>query len=71
MVKQTNIRTLILRSLIDVSKDFTTRSIKTNAAQLESMVIDDENTRLGTIVQWDDSDQLKYFLILKPIYSIS
>ncbi|PKY44130.1 hypothetical protein RhiirA4_458302, partial [Rhizophagus irregularis] len=61
MVKETNIRTLIVNTLIDVSKDFATRSIKTKEAQLESMTADDENARLGTIVQWDDSNHLIVF----------
>ncbi|RIA93442.1 hypothetical protein C1645_819410, partial [Glomus cerebriforme] len=65
MVKENNIRTLIVKTLIDVSKDFATRSIKTKAAQLESLTVDDENVRenarLGTIVQWDDSNHLIVF----------
>ncbi|PKC14796.1 hypothetical protein RhiirA5_495093 [Rhizophagus irregularis] len=61
MVKEDNIRNLILRTLIDVSKDFATRSIKTKAVQLESISTDDGNTRLGTIVQWDDSNHLIVF----------
>jgi hypothetical protein len=61
MVKEDNIRNLILRTLIDVSKDFATRSIKTRAVQLESMSTDDGNARLGTIVQWDDSNHLIVF----------
>ncbi|GBB96188.1 hypothetical protein RclHR1_00270034 [Rhizophagus clarus] len=61
MVKETNTRTLIVKTLIDVSKDFATRSIKTKEAQLESITADDENARLGTIVQWDDSNHLIVF----------
>jgi hypothetical protein len=64
MVKETNIRELILKTLIDVSKDFATRSIKTKEAQLESINADDaddENARLGKIVQWDDSNHLIVF----------
>ncbi|PKC59724.1 hypothetical protein RhiirA1_492293 [Rhizophagus irregularis] len=57
MVKETNIRKLILKTLMDGSKDFATRSIKTREAQLESTNTEDENARLGTIVQWDDSNQ--------------
>ncbi|UZO21060.1 uncharacterized protein OCT59_013464 [Rhizophagus irregularis] len=58
VVKEANIRNLIVRTFIDVSKDFATRSIKTKEAQLESITADDddENARLGTIVQWDDSN---------------
>ncbi|PKY42427.1 hypothetical protein RhiirA4_397377 [Rhizophagus irregularis] len=61
MVKENKIRNLIVRTFIDVSKDFATRSIKTKAAQLESITAEDENARLGTIVQWDDSNHLIVF----------
>jgi len=65
MVKENNIRSLIVGTLMDVSKDFATRSIKTKAAQLESISMtaddDEENARLGTIVQWDDSNHLMLF----------
>ncbi|UZO04044.1 uncharacterized protein OCT59_024443 [Rhizophagus irregularis] len=62
MVKETtNIRKLILKTLMDGSKDFATRSIKTREAQLESTNTEDENARLGTIVQWDDSNHLIVF----------
>ncbi|UZO04042.1 uncharacterized protein OCT59_024441 [Rhizophagus irregularis] len=62
MVKETtNIRKLILKTLMDGSKDFATRSIKTREAQLESTNAEDENARLGTIVQWDDSNHLLVF----------
>ncbi|GBC14226.1 hypothetical protein GLOIN_2v1789429 [Rhizophagus irregularis DAOM 181602=DAOM 197198] len=62
MVKETtNIRKLILKTLVDGSKDFATRSIKTKEAQLESTNAEDENIRLGTIVQWDDSNHLIVF----------
>ncbi|GBB91806.1 hypothetical protein RclHR1_01920010 [Rhizophagus clarus] len=61
MVKEDNIRNLILRTLIDVSKDFATRSIKTKVAQLESTSTDEGIARLGTIVQWDDSNHLIVF----------
>ncbi|PKB92013.1 hypothetical protein RhiirA5_452781, partial [Rhizophagus irregularis] len=46
---------------MDGSKDFATRSIKTREAQLESTNAEDENARLGTIVQWDDSNHLIVF----------
>jgi hypothetical protein len=61
MVKETDIRKLILKTLMDCSKDFATRSIKTREAQLESISAEDENARLGTIVQWDDSNHLIVF----------
>ncbi|CAG8529600.1 39208_t:CDS:10, partial [Gigaspora margarita] len=62
MIKDTNIRSTLVSTLIDVSKDFATRSIKTKAAQLESTSTD-EDTRLGTIVQWDDSNHLLVFFL--------
>ncbi|PKK67516.1 hypothetical protein RhiirC2_835340, partial [Rhizophagus irregularis] len=64
MVKETNIRNLILRTLIDVSKDFATISIRTKEAQLEStsaIDADDGNARLNKIVQWDDLNHLIVF----------
>jgi hypothetical protein len=62
-VKETNIRSTVLRTLIDVSKDFATRSLKTKEAQLESITYDanNESARLGTIAQWDDSNHLLLF----------
>ncbi|PKY23579.1 hypothetical protein RhiirB3_526609, partial [Rhizophagus irregularis] len=74
MVKETNIRNLILTTLINVSKDFATRSIRTKEAQLEStraIEADDENARLGTIVQWDDSNHLIVFFNSQTPDSIS
>ncbi|PKY60054.1 hypothetical protein RhiirA4_550542, partial [Rhizophagus irregularis] len=74
MVEETNIRKLILGTLIYVSKDFATRSIKTKEAQLEStsaIDADIENARLGTIVQWDDSNHLIVFFNSQTPDSIS
>ncbi|CAG8774789.1 10358_t:CDS:1, partial [Dentiscutata heterogama] len=62
MIKDTNIRSTLVSTLIDVSKDFATRSVKTKAAQLESTSTD-EDARLGTIVQWDDSNHLLVFFL--------
>nr|AMJ52381.1 hypothetical protein [Rhizophagus clarus] len=61
MVKETNTSASIVKTLIDVSKDFATRSIKTKKAQLEYTTADDENARLDTIIQWDDSNHLIVF----------
>ncbi|CAG8715039.1 15672_t:CDS:2, partial [Cetraspora pellucida] len=69
MIKDTNIRTTLVNTLIDVSKDFATRSIKTKAAQLVSTSTD-ENARLGTIVQWDDSNHLLVFFLSQTPDSI-
>ncbi|PKY63578.1 hypothetical protein RhiirA4_493064, partial [Rhizophagus irregularis] len=63
-LEESNIRILILRNLIDVSRDFATNSIKTKEAQLEStsaIDADDEKACHSTIVQWDDSNQLIVF----------
>ncbi|CAG8443124.1 10027_t:CDS:10 [Scutellospora calospora] len=69
MIKDANIRTTLLYTLIDVSKDFATRSINTKAAQLESTSTD-EDARLGTIVQWDDSNHLLVFFLSQTPDSI-
>ncbi|RIB19825.1 hypothetical protein C2G38_2141452 [Gigaspora rosea] len=69
MIKDTNIRSTLVSTLIDVSKDFATRSVKTKAAQLESTSTD-EDTRLGTIVQWDDSNHLLVFFLSQTPDSI-
>ncbi|RGB41527.1 hypothetical protein C1646_752089 [Rhizophagus diaphanus] len=57
-VKATNINTTILRTLINVSKDFATSSFKIKESQLESETSDanGENDHLSTIIQWDDSN---------------
>ncbi|PKC63659.1 hypothetical protein RhiirA1_537611, partial [Rhizophagus irregularis] len=64
LVEETNIRILVLRNLIDVSRDSATRSIKIKGAQLKStsaIDADDEKACRGTIVQWDDSNHLIVF----------
>ena len=61
IVKETDIRSLILRTLIDVSKDYATRSTKTKEAQLESIMDADDENPYYTIVQWDDSNCLMLF----------
>jgi hypothetical protein len=64
LIEESNIRILVLRNLIDVSRDFATNSIKTKEAQLKStsaIDADDEKARRGTIVQWDDSNHLIVF----------
>ncbi|GBC14823.1 hypothetical protein GLOIN_2v1781959 [Rhizophagus irregularis DAOM 181602=DAOM 197198] len=71
MVKETNIKTLIVKSLIDVSKDFATRSVKTKVAQLESIAADANNARLSTIVQWDDSNHILGFFNSQKLNTIS
>ncbi|CAG8729743.1 3826_t:CDS:1, partial [Dentiscutata heterogama] len=51
MVKDKNIRTTLLKTLLDVSKDFATRSVATKAAQLESIQLpeNEDNDQLETI----------------------
>ncbi|PKC60440.1 hypothetical protein RhiirA1_539838, partial [Rhizophagus irregularis] len=64
LIEEYNIRILILRNLIDVSRDFATNSIKTKEAQLKStsaIDADVEKAHRGTIVQWDDSNHLIVF----------
>lgn len=58
IVKATNIKTTILRTLVNVSKDFATSSFKIKESQLESETSDanGENDHLSTIIQWDDSN---------------
>ncbi|CAI2198422.1 2771_t:CDS:2, partial [Funneliformis geosporum] len=71
LVKETNIRSLIVGNLIEVSKDFATRSIKSKVAQLESMNDDDGNVRFGKIIQWDDSNHILVFFNSQTPDSIS
>ncbi|RHZ83844.1 hypothetical protein Glove_87g84 [Diversispora epigaea] len=55
-----NLRTTLLRKLIDVSKDFATRSIQTKVAQLESIGnidADLEDIKID-IKSWDESNHL-------------
>ncbi|GBC14841.2 hypothetical protein GLOIN_2v1788049 [Rhizophagus irregularis DAOM 181602=DAOM 197198] len=64
LIEEYNIRILILRNLIDVSRDFATNSIKTKEAQLKSTSAIDADVvkaHRGTIVQWDDSNHLIVF----------
>ncbi|CAG8448567.1 1498_t:CDS:10 [Acaulospora colombiana] len=69
MVMDKTIRKTLLETLLQVSKDFATRSIKTKAAQIESTNVDG-NERLGTIVQWDDSNHLLVFFLSQTPDSI-
>ncbi|CAG8812065.1 26950_t:CDS:2, partial [Dentiscutata erythropus] len=57
MIKdETLLRTTLVKTLIDISKEFATRSVKTKAAQLES-TSDDYEAKFE-IVQWDASNHL-------------
>ncbi|CAG8563026.1 45905_t:CDS:10 [Gigaspora margarita] len=75
MVKDKNIRKTLLKTLLDVSKDFATRSIATKVAQLESIQLpenpeNEENDQLETIVQWDASNHLLVFFLSQTPDSI-
>ncbi|CAG8842712.1 4540_t:CDS:2, partial [Gigaspora margarita] len=62
MIKdETTLRTTLVNTLIDVSKDFATRSVKAKAAQLES-TSDDYDIKFE-IVQWDASNHLMVFFM--------
>ncbi|CAG8527907.1 30424_t:CDS:10, partial [Racocetra persica] len=69
--KETKIRTTLVKTLLDVSKDFAVRSIQTKAVQLEATSFDGiENTQLNTIVKWDDSNHLLVFFLSQTPDSI-
>ncbi|CAI2172422.1 14093_t:CDS:2 [Funneliformis geosporum] len=59
--KEDNIRSTILKSLIQVSKDFAIKSIKIKAAQLEPITAEDESSYSVRIDQWDDLNYLTIF----------
>ncbi|RHZ50618.1 hypothetical protein Glove_494g23 [Diversispora epigaea] len=61
------LRTTLLRKLIDVSKDFATRSIQTKLAQLES--IDAEDIKID-VKSWDDSNHLLVCFMSQSLDSI-
>ncbi|CAJ0853177.1 12352_t:CDS:2 [Entrophospora sp. SA101] len=69
MVKEKNIRSTLFDTLLEISKDFATKSIKTKAAQLES-TSNSEAAKLGTIVKWDDSNHLLVFFMSQSPDSI-
>ncbi|CAG8450066.1 601_t:CDS:10, partial [Dentiscutata heterogama] len=69
--EETNIRTTLIETLLEVSKDFAVRSIQTKSAQLEATSFDGtENTQLSTIVKWDDSNHLLVFFLSQAPDSI-
>ncbi|RIA84473.1 hypothetical protein C1645_742305 [Glomus cerebriforme] len=71
MVEEKNIRSTLVKTLLNVSKDFATKSIATKAAQKENVSnADDESAILGTIVQWDDSNHLLVFFLSQTPDSI-
>ncbi|CAJ0628335.1 12323_t:CDS:10 [Entrophospora sp. SA101] len=81
MVKEKGIRSTLFKTLLEVSKDFATRSIKTKAAQLESIKIKGtqselinisnfEIAKLSTIIRWDDSNHLLVFFMSQSPDSI-
>ncbi|CAG8439660.1 11533_t:CDS:10 [Acaulospora colombiana] len=67
----TNIRSTLVNTLLEISKDFATRSIRTKSAQLEATSTDAiGNAALGTIVNWDDSNHLLVFFLSQTPDSI-
>ncbi|CAG8494132.1 12597_t:CDS:10, partial [Racocetra fulgida] len=69
MTKEKDIRKTLVNTLLIACKDFATRSVKTKAAQLESITpLNDD--RLGTIVQWEDSNHLLVFFLSQAPDSI-
>ncbi|CAG8439230.1 10104_t:CDS:10 [Acaulospora colombiana] len=69
MVADNRIRTTLLETLLEVSKDFATRSINTKAAQLQSTQ-NTSNDQLETIVQWDSTNHLLVFFLSQTPDSI-
>ncbi|CAG8457534.1 1322_t:CDS:2, partial [Dentiscutata erythropus] len=68
MVKDKDIRTTLVKTLLEVSKEFATRSIATRSAQIKSThFIRDQ---LETIVQWDTSNHLVVFFLSQTPDSI-
>ncbi|CAG8501307.1 19531_t:CDS:10, partial [Dentiscutata erythropus] len=69
--EETNIRTTLVETLLEVSKDFAMRSIQTKSAQLEATSFDgNESTQLSTIMKWDDSNHLLVFFLSQAPDSI-
>ncbi|CAG8622490.1 10298_t:CDS:2, partial [Gigaspora margarita] len=69
MIKnEMTLRTTLVNTFIDVSKDFATRSVKAKAAQLES-TSDDYDAKFE-IVQWDASNHLLVFFMSQDPNSI-
>ncbi|CAG8518032.1 9622_t:CDS:10, partial [Cetraspora pellucida] len=69
ITKEKEIRKTLLRTFLDVSKDFATLSFKTKTAQLES-ITPSNNDKLATIVNWDDSNHLLVFFLSQTPDSI-
>ncbi|CAG8481554.1 7050_t:CDS:10 [Ambispora leptoticha] len=69
MVKDLDVRSTLMTTLLEVSKYFATRSVATKAAQLESTQNVD-NDQLETIVQWDASNHLLVFFLSQTPNSI-
>ncbi|KAF0475938.1 e3 ubiquitin-protein ligase [Gigaspora margarita] len=69
MTREKDIRKTLVNTLLTASKDFAIRSVKTKEAQLESITpLNDD--RLGTIVQWEDSNHLLVFFLSQAPDSI-
>ncbi|CAG8477178.1 1481_t:CDS:10, partial [Racocetra fulgida] len=68
MIKENNIRLTLFNTLMDVSKDFATRSIQTKNSQMQAL--SDSPDQLGNITSWDDSNHLLVFFMSQTPDSI-
>ncbi|GBC05045.1 hypothetical protein RclHR1_00600008 [Rhizophagus clarus] len=70
MIRENNVRSTLLNTLFDVSKDFATKSIQTRSAQLQEIASGVEIAQLKNIAQWDDSNHLLVFFMSQTPDSI-
>ncbi|CAG8495506.1 695_t:CDS:10, partial [Dentiscutata erythropus] len=68
MIKENNIRLTLFNTLMDVSKDFATRSIQTKSSQKQAL--SDSPDQLENITSWDDSNHLLVFFMSQTPDSI-
>ncbi|CAG8767345.1 22276_t:CDS:2, partial [Gigaspora rosea] len=68
MIKENNIRTTLFNTLMEVSKDFATRSIQTKSSQKQAL--SDSPDQLENITSWDDSNHLLVFFMSQTPDSI-
>ncbi|CAG8434051.1 10722_t:CDS:10 [Ambispora gerdemannii] len=57
MVKERDIRSLLMRQFIETGKEFATRSIASKTAQLDN-ISETDIARLGAILPWEESNHL-------------
>lgn len=74
MIKENDIRSTLMRTLLEISKDFATRSTHTKSAQKQAISEksddEEEGDQLGTISHWDDSNHLLVFFLSQAPDSI-